>query len=46
MDYANKRSGLGPVFHPTGDVDADMQAIKAFYQPFAGKNADQFASDN
>jgi 1-acyl-sn-glycerol-3-phosphate acyltransferase len=46
MDYANKRSGLGPVFQPTGDVEADMQAIKAFYQPFTGKNADQFESEH
>ncbi len=42
MDYATKRSGLGPLFQPTGDVDADMAAIKAFYAPFKGKNADQF----
>jgi 1-acyl-sn-glycerol-3-phosphate acyltransferase len=42
MDYANKRSGLGPLFEPTGDVEADMARIKAFYQPFKGKNADQF----
>ncbi len=46
MDYASKRSGLGPLFQPTGDVDADMAAIKAFYAPFKGKNADQFASDS
>ena len=42
MDYATKRSGLGPVFEPTGDIDADMVRIKAFYQPFKGKNANQF----
>ena len=42
MDYARKRSGLGPVFQPTGDIEADMAAIKAFYAPFKGKNADQF----
>lgn len=42
MDYANKRSGLGPVFVPTGDVDRDMELIKAFYRPFRGKNAEQF----
>lgn len=42
MDYANKRSGLGPVFVPTGDADADMAAIKLFYAPFKGKNQDQF----
>ncbi len=42
MDYERKVSGLGPVFHPTGDIEADMVAIKAFYAPFKGKNADQF----
>ena len=44
MDYATKRSGLGPLFQPTGDVEADMAAIKAFYAPFKGRNADQFES--
>lgn len=46
MDYARKRSGLGPIFVPTGDVEADMAAIKAFYAPFKGKNAAQFESAN
>jgi 1-acyl-sn-glycerol-3-phosphate acyltransferase len=45
MDYATKRSGLGPVFEPTGDIEADMARIKAFYQPFKGKNAGQFTGD-
>ena len=44
MDYANKRSGLGPVFQPTGDIDADMATIRRFYAPFKGKNAAQFHS--
>ena len=42
MDYARKVSGLGPVFIPTGDIEADMVDIKAFYAPFKGKNPDQF----
>ena len=42
MDYERKRSGLGPVFVPTGNVDADMATIKAFYAPFKGRNAAQF----
>jgi 1-acyl-sn-glycerol-3-phosphate acyltransferase len=42
MDYSRKVSGLGPVFIPTGNIDADMDAIKAFYAPFKGKNPDQF----
>ena len=42
MDYEKKISGLGPVFEPTGDLEADMALIKAFYAPFKGKNPDQF----
>jgi 1-acyl-sn-glycerol-3-phosphate acyltransferase len=42
MDYSTKRSGLGPLFQPTGNMEADMAAIKAFYAPFKGKNATQF----
>lgn len=45
MDYERKISGLGPVFHPTGDIEADMVRIKAFYAQFKGKNADQFQAD-
>ncbi len=42
MDYQRKISGLGPVFVPSGDVEADMVQIKAFYAPFKGKNSAQF----
>lgn len=42
MDYEKKISGLGPVFEPTGDLEADMTQIKAFYANFKGKNAAQF----
>ena len=42
MDYANKRSGLGPVLVPSGDIERDMEKIKAFYAPFKGRNAQQF----
>jgi 1-acyl-sn-glycerol-3-phosphate acyltransferase len=45
MDYPKKRSGLGPVFVPTGDIEADMTAIKAFYAPFKGKHADRFQAE-
>jgi 1-acyl-sn-glycerol-3-phosphate acyltransferase len=43
LDYEKKISGLGPVFHPSGDIDADMVAIKAFYAQFKGRNASQFS---
>ncbi|MDO9093712.1 MAG: lysophospholipid acyltransferase family protein [Rubrivivax sp.] len=42
MDYERKVSGLGPVFRPTGDVEADMAEIKRFYAPIKGRRADQF----
>jgi len=45
MDYSRKISGLGPVLHPSGDLDADMATIKAFYAPFKGKNAAQFQAN-
>jgi 1-acyl-sn-glycerol-3-phosphate acyltransferase len=45
MDYEKKISGLGPVFHPSGDIDADMVAIKAFYAQFKGRNASQFSTE-
>jgi len=42
LDYDKKIGGLGPVFQTTGDIAADMLAIKAFYAGVKGKNADQF----
>ena len=45
MDYEKKRSGLGPVFVPTGDIEVDMPKIKAFYRPFKGKNANRFQAE-
>ena len=45
LDYDKKIGGLGPVFQTTGDVDADMLAIKAFYAGVKGKNAGQFHAD-
>ena len=42
VDDERKVGGLGPVFIPTGDLEQDMRAIKAFYAPIKGKNAAQF----
>ncbi len=42
IDYPNKRVGLGPVFQPSGDIERDMQTIKAFYAPLRGRHADRF----
>lgn len=45
MDYESKRSGLGPVLVPSGDIEADMRTIKAFYAPFKGRHAERFHAD-
>jgi 1-acyl-sn-glycerol-3-phosphate acyltransferase len=42
MDYKSKLSGIGPMLHPSGDIEKDMEIVKAFYAPFKGKNAEQF----
>lgn len=42
LDYHRKVGGLGPVFHPTGDIERDMATIKQFYAGIRGRNADQF----
>jgi 1-acyl-sn-glycerol-3-phosphate acyltransferase len=38
FDYPRKVLGLGPLFHPSADKQADIAALRAFYQPFRGKN--------
>ena len=42
MDYARKVSGLGPIFTPSGDVEADMAEIRRFYAGMQGRRADRF----
>ena len=38
IDYKRKIIGIGPVFTPSGDIDADMPLIKSFYAQFSGRN--------
>ena len=38
FDYPRKVIGLGPLFQPTADKDADIAALRAFYKPFKGKH--------
>jgi len=37
LDYAKKHAGIGPVFEPTGDYDADLKIILDFYRSKTGK---------
>jgi 1-acyl-sn-glycerol-3-phosphate acyltransferase len=41
IDYGRKVCGVGPVVTPTGDIDNDMKAIRAFYADIVGKHPDQ-----
>ena len=40
FDYPSKTIGLGELFWPTEDLQADMAAIRAWYRPWHGKNRD------
>lgn len=37
FDYPRKLIGVGAVFHPGADRDADLAALRAFYAPYQGK---------
>jgi 1-acyl-sn-glycerol-3-phosphate acyltransferase len=41
-DYKRKVGGIGPVFMPSGDIEADMALIRDFYTGIVGKRPDQF----
>ncbi len=38
LDYEHKTVGIGPTFHPTGNMDRDIAEIQAFYRDIKGKN--------
>ena len=38
FDYPSRTVGLGPLFEPSGDVDADVAELRAFYAPWRGKH--------
>jgi 1-acyl-sn-glycerol-3-phosphate acyltransferase len=44
LDYARKEGGLGPVFHPTGNFEADMAAIMEFYATVTGKHPERMGT--
>jgi len=41
VDYPRKRSGLGPVIMPSGDIEADFEQIRAFFADKVGRHPDQ-----
>lgn len=42
LDVKSKTVGFGPLFEPTGDYDADLARIQAFYQDKQGFRQNEF----
>lgn len=42
VDYAKKEGGIGPVIYLTGDFEADMKVIEAFYRTKTAKFPENF----
>ena len=45
IDYADKRAEISRTFTPTGDVEADMRAIKEYYRGAKGRFPENFVID-
>lgn len=41
IDYLRKEGGFGPTLIPTGNLQADMEKIRAFYEDIRGKKPDK-----
>lgn len=37
IDYPARKFVIGPLFYPTGDKEADLQALYDWYRPYQGK---------
>jgi 1-acyl-sn-glycerol-3-phosphate acyltransferase len=42
LDYSTRTAGLGPMIIPTGDYEADMAPVFAFYRDIKGKHPDRY----
>ena len=45
IDFATKTTGVGPTIYTTGDIEADMAHIRAFYRDITPKHPDRFDRD-
>lgn len=46
IDYRTKTGGIGPLFYPTGNYEADIAVIMDFYKDKKGRFPDQFNVNN
>jgi len=44
LDYSRKEGGLGTVFYPTGDFNADMAEILGFYATITGRHPERMGA--
>lgn len=45
IDYATKTIIVRDTFHPTGNIEADLRAIKDYYKPYSGKYPEKFTTE-
>jgi len=45
LDFKLKRTGVGGIIHPTGDVEADFKVINAFYKDIHPKHEEKWSLD-
>lgn len=45
FDYAKRVTQCGPVFVPSGDIEADMKKIQEFYRNVQAKHPEQFGGE-
>ena len=45
FDYKHKHISINDVFHPTGDIEADMKYIKNYFKDVNAKYPDKFCTD-
>lgn len=45
IDFATRRALLERTFVPTGDMEADMKAVKNYYRPFKGYHPEKFSAE-
>jgi 1-acyl-sn-glycerol-3-phosphate acyltransferase len=44
LDYGRKAGGIGPAVTPTGDIEADMKQIRAFYADVTPKHPERMSN--
>ncbi len=43
IDYRKKTGGVGPILHPTGDFEKDMEFIQNFYKEKSARHPERFS---